>query len=379
MVRDVASDTEHSCKISSGVRVTLRSTSRLHELDSVRAIAIVSMTFGHVSNYSFLWLVSHPVIGAWDGASLFVLVSGLVIGLVYRRRIEQFGVRDSAVKLIRRAGFLYVAQLILVSIALALGYFYPSDGSAQFTIPGAETFLEAFGWALILEANPIYVNFLSLYVLLLLAVVPVLVCLHHRRFALLAVLLSGVYLLGLTLPSLFTLRDGPNGLAEFNVATWFVLFSTGVWMGWVWRQVDLESLLNRRKVIYAGVSAIAIMTVVALFESHINSSNLQWFLDKGSMSPGRFLAAWIFFLACYWLVRLIDRLPRGSALTDQMAILGARSLDAVVILTLVTVISQGLFGLDSASRLAQVLAVATVLFAWAWSRFSFYKFFRTKV
>lgn len=52
-----------------------------------------------------------------------------------------------------------------------------------------------------------------------------------------------------------------------------------------------------------------------------------------------------------------------------MAILGSRSLDAVITLTLVTIITKGLFNLDSDSRLAQVLALATIIVTWAWARY----------
>ena len=345
------------------------STGRLHELDSIRTIAIVSMTFGHVANYSFLWLISHPVITVWDGASLFVLVSGIVVGLVYRSRIEKYGMAASAKKLLRRAGFLYLAQLALVTLALTIAYTLPSAGADQFRLPGVDSLPTAIGWALVLGANPIYVNFLSLYVVLLIAVIPMLYLLQHSRRLLATVLLVGLYVLGLQFPQAFTLPNGSQGKSGFDMATWFVMFATGVWAGWVWRQRRADERLMSRRVLWIGVPGLVLFAAAALFITVADTSYVDWWRDKGLMAPLRFAAAWVFFAGCYWLIRLVDRLPRGSRLTDQMAVLGARSLDAVVILTLVTILSQGLLGLDSATRPAQLLAIATVIAAWLWARY----------
>ena len=345
------------------------STGRLHELDSIRTIAIISMTFGHVANYSFLWLVSHPVITVWDGASLFVLVSGIVVGLVYRTRIEKYGMVGSARKLLRRAGFLYFAQLALVTLALVIAYILPSAGADQFRLLGVDSLPAALGWALVLGANPIYVNFLSLYVVLLIAVIPVLYLLQRGQRWLLGGTLVALYAAGLVFPQAFTLPNGPQASAEFDIATWFVLFATGVWSGWIWRQRRVDRILTNARVLGIGVPLLVIVTALALVFAFADTGSFDWWRDKGLMAPLRFAAAWVFFAGCYWLIRLIDRLPRGQLLTDQMAVLGSRSLDAVVILTLVTIVSQGLIGLDSATRPAQLLAIATVIAAWLWARY----------
>lgn len=342
---------------------------RLHDLDAVRTIAIISMTFGHVSNYSFLWQVSHPFMTLWDGASLFVLVSGLVVGVVYRKRIAERGFTWAAGKLAKRAGFLYLAQLALVALALTIAYTRTSPGADQFMLPGVDNLAAALGWALVLGANPIYVNFLSLYVVLLLAVIPALYLLSTGRRALLVTALVLTYTVGIIWPDLFTLPNGPNASAEFNLATGFALFASGVWAGWIWRERRVDERLRAPMAVWLLGAILLVLAIFAIVTTFSELPTAEWWRDKGLMAPLRFLAAWIFFVGCYWLVRLIDRIPRGQNLTAQMAILGSRSLDAVVILTLVTIVSQGLFNLDSASRFAQVLALATVIVAWAWARY----------
>ena len=341
---------------------------RLRDLDAVRAIAIISMTFGHVANYSFLLLISHPFMTLWDGASLFVLVSGVVVGVVYRRRIAGQGMAWSAGKLAKRAGFLYLAQLALVALALTIGYTHTSRGADQFMLPGVDTLPAALGWALVLGANPIYVNFLSLYVVLLIAVIPALYLLSTGRRTLLLVLLILVYIAGITWPHLFSLPDGPDLSAGFNLATWFVLFASGVWVGWIWRDQKIDQRLRSPSYIRLLGVVLLVLAVFALVTTYSELSTLEWWRDKGSMAPLRFLAAWIFFIGCYWLIHLLNRIPIGEVVTNQMAVLGSRSLDAIVILTLVAILTQGIFDMDSASRLAQVLALATIVVAWAWAR-----------
>ena len=312
---------------------------RLRDLDAVRAIAIVSMTFGHVANYSFLWLISHPFMTLWDGASLFVLVSGVVVGVVYRRRIESRGMAWSAGKLAKRAGMLYLAQLALVALALTIGYTHTSWGADQFMLPGVDTLPAALGWALVLGANPIYVNFLSLYVVLLLAVIPALYLLSTGRRALLLVVLAVTYVAGITWPRHFTLPDGPDVSAGFNLATWFVLFASGVWTGWIWRERKVDERLRSPLSVWLLGALLLVLAGFALVTTFGELSTLEWWRDKGSMAPLRFLAAWIFFVGCYWLIHLINRIPRGEVVTNQMAVLGSRSLDAVVILTLVAILT----------------------------------------
>ena len=341
---------------------------RLPDLDAVRTIAIVSMTVGHVANYSFLWLISHPFLTLWDGASLFVLVSGVVVGVVYRRRIAGQGMAWSAGKLAKRAVSLYLVQLALVTLALTIGYTHSSRGADQFMLPGVDTLPAALGWALVLGANPIYVNFLSLYVVLLLAAIPALYLLSTGRRTLLLALLILVYVTGITWPHLFTLPDGPDASAEFNLATWFVLFASGMWAGWIWRERSLDQRLRAPVSVWVLGVLLLVLAVFAVVTTFSDLSIMEWWRDKGLMTPLRFVAAWIFFIGCYWLIHLVNRIPGGEALTNQMAVLGSRSLDAVVILTLVAILTQGVFDLDSASRFAQVLALATIVVAWAWAR-----------
>ena len=141
-----------------------------------------------------------------------------------------------------------------------------------------------------------------------------------------------------------------------------------MWAGWIWRERKVDERLRAPLSVWLLGVLLLVLAVFALVTTYSELSTLEWWRDKGSMTPLRFLAAWIFFIGCYWMIHLINRIPRGEIATNQMAVLGSRSLDAVVILTLVAILTQGLFDLDSAGRFAQILALATIAVAWAWAR-----------
>ncbi len=352
---------------SSGLNVV---RGRVQALDAVRAIALLLMVIGHVANYSFLWRTSHFPYYVWDGASIFMVVSGIVVAQVNRVRIESSGFPAAAGRLARRAGFLYVVQVLLVAFATATAYFRPSPTSAEFLIPGLPSWQDAVLWDIVLSANPIYVNFLSSYVVILLAAIPALWLLSTRRYGLLALFAGVLYIVGLAWPQFFTLPNGPDGYAGFDNATWFVLFVSGLIVGWCWHERNLDSTLLSSKVVWSAVCLALAFLVFVIWDALPPEPGpfVDWFTDKDLMAPGRFVAAWAFFIPLYWVMRRLPSRRVGARTVTWCATLGKYPVDTIVILTVITIVSHGLLGVESPSRIAQVLAVITIVLAWLWAR-----------
>lgn len=342
---------------------------RLVALDVIRAVAVISMIIGHVANYSFLWRVSHFPYIVWDGAQLFMLVSGVVVGIVHRRNIERRGMGFVAGKLARRAGLLYLIQVALVSLALWLAAVYPNELSAQFDIPGADDLAHRVLLVLTLQANPIYVNFLSSYVIILLLAIPALWLMHTGRVRLLSLLLVVTYVAGLAFPGWFTLPHGSVGEGSFNNATWFALFGSGMIAGWYWRSNDIGDRLRQPRVLRATLALGILLLAVVIWDA-MPPELPTWLTStfgKIAMAPGRFLSSWVVFILLWWLVTRIESTRRGAELLAPVAVLGSRALDSVVILTFATILMQTVFAIPSSSRPAQPISVLVLAICWAWA------------
>lgn len=125
-----------------------------------------------------------------------------------------------------------------------------------------------------------------------------------------------------------------------------------------------------RRMFWLVVPLFAVFIAVAIWDAlpHEPGPVLNWLTDKNSMAPLRFLAAWVFFIATYWVMREAARWQWSGWSVQQLGVLGSRSLDAIVILTIATITFQGVLGIDSRTHLAQLLAVAVIAVAWLWAR-----------
>ena len=174
----------------------MATTRRDPSIDVLRGICVASMVIAHTALYSLLHRATHAPL--WiDGATGFVLLAGLVIGMVQARAPTS---RDGLARLGRRTLLVYVAHVGLVCLAIACA---PWDRMAPQSPPPAAAL---GGWPMALERtvtlriNPFDVDILSMYVVLF-AVAAVAVTLLRRGHAwLLATGSVAVYLVGMWAP-----------------------------------------------------------------------------------------------------------------------------------------------------------------------------------
>jgi hypothetical protein len=106
-----------------------RADKRDLRVDFLRGVAMVFVVVDHIDMPSLFHLISQERLGVVSGAELFVFLSGGVLGLVYRRRIEREGWVETAPNIFRRAGKLYVVAVGVSLIAFALTYSPRADAS----------------------------------------------------------------------------------------------------------------------------------------------------------------------------------------------------------------------------------------------------------
>lgn len=222
-------------------------------VDLLRGLAIVFVVVNHLGMSSLFQLLTQEAVGFVSGAELFVLFSGLVVGMVYGPRVkDDFGKVVDLTS--RRAGKLYgTALAVLVGVfLLSLLPFFQTDALTTYVdqgtggaghnavgrtydlYAGMETLLQfpvpaqVLPAIILLQFGPWQFNVMGLYVVLLLASPLILAALNRGKALWVLAATLGLYAVGAAtrfrlLPSQF--ED------SFPLLVWQVLFVLGLVAG----------------------------------------------------------------------------------------------------------------------------------------------------
>jgi hypothetical protein len=239
-------------------------------VDFIRGLVMLVLVVNHFELFSLYAYLVWERIGVVTGAEGFVILSGVVVGMVHRRRVERDGWRAAVWKMWDRAATLYRLNVIVtVSIGLlglvplwstaALTTYY--DGLADTTTslyPAAG--MPWPSWiadALLLRFGPHQFQVMGLYVVLLAAAPAALWLLFQKR--------AGI-LLGLSWILYFASWAHPGHVFgamfenAFPVLAWQLLFVHGMAAGfhrerigaWMRRPLARRSLLAACGVLWLG-------------------------------------------------------------------------------------------------------------------------------
>jgi len=156
---------------------------RLETLDHLRGFFIVTIVIDHLSRFPSLFGILSGKALLWvTAAEGFVSISGLLVGYVrgYKNRHDPF--KDVAIKLLKRAGLLYIWSLIGSIAYVAIIWYIPLQGgfpSTPMPVGDWKTFLTEL---LTLRYTYVWVHFLTLYAIFL-AASPIAVWLFRRNLA----------------------------------------------------------------------------------------------------------------------------------------------------------------------------------------------------
>jgi len=237
------------------------SASRDLRIDMVRGFIIVVVVVTHIEVTSPFAYASLKAIGAITGAELFVLLSGIVLGMVFPAAIARGGEWAAALAAWARARKQYLVALAVILLIFAVGFvpFVDTTAITTFTdrgtgeggtgdsgrvydlYPNAERLLDypppwyAVRQFLLLEMGPWPFNIMGLFVVLSLAY-PALMWLIRRKMWWLVLALSwGVYAVHYVAPGALSLPSQFD--AVFPLALWQVLFTHGLVIGYYRRQI----------------------------------------------------------------------------------------------------------------------------------------------
>lgn len=247
-----------------------RSGNRDARMDMLRGMAIVFVVVNHVGISSAFQLLTQETIGVVSGAELFVLLSGVILGMVHGPRAG-LELGEVVGRTGKRAWTLYVTALAVVLSVYALSLLPFINAAAVTTFTGqggsaaAGTTYDLYAGMdgllqfpppqglipalLLLQIGPWQFNIMGLYVILLL-VSPLILAALARRLAWLVLTASlALYTAG----SVFRFRLLPSQFEDsFPLLVWQVLFILGVVAGYYRNRLVGWFSHPRRRLFLAG-------------------------------------------------------------------------------------------------------------------------------
>lgn len=349
-----------------------RTGSRDLTIDVLRAFCIVSMTAAHVAWGSFAYAGTHVLLW-FDGAMGFVLLSGLVVGMVHRGTAERAGFAAARSKAWRRAGVVYAAHLAICVVAFVVATSSPLQDAAYAGANDFDQWWQPVLAALTLQINPRNASILSLYVILLLLTPIATWALLRRKPWVLAAMTVALYLAGQLLPEAFTLPRVPGVPGKIDWATWQALYFSAFAVGWHWSAI--RSWLRRPGVWTMLLAAAAAVGVLARVRLRVIPDALtagwwvvDWLFDDGALGVGTILLALAVIGGLYGaLAPLCERAPRVAA---ELGRVGRRSLDCYVILSMFVILMPVVWRPDTRSidAVAYGAGLLGVMWVWCWIR-----------
>ena len=297
-------------------------------LDLLRGLAVVILVVNHIHLDSALEYATQPFLSA---AEALVLVSGVVCGVVFRRRWQADGARAVTSALLRRSGKLYVASVVVVALVGALRFvpglatyaltILPRVGTDLYAVEGPISTLLA---VLLLAVGPWQFDVLGFFIAALAVAPVVLWALDRGWWPIVLSTSAGLYLTGRVtgwevLPSM---SERP-----FPLLIWQVLFVPAMVIGW--HRLQVEAVLRA-----IGGRLVAAVAIVALLAGYLRLHEIgldplgldrllgyglvEWaawdreHFDKRTLDPARLVSMVAFGAVAYLLFARFERVAEAT-------------------------------------------------------------------
>jgi hypothetical protein len=216
-------------------------SSRDLRIDFMRGIAMAVVIIDHIDIPNLYYLLTHERIGVLTAAEMFIFLSGIIVGIIYSKRIVKDGWKPVARKLFRRGLQLYVVTLCVVILVYLVRFVPLLDSRVLNTYTDTQhnivydlyenpsgSRLAFVRDILMLHNGPGQFNIMGLYVVLMFAAPFILWLLVHRRVWLLLLLSGAAYLYNQSNPTRLSAAQFEN---SFLLLSWQWLFVLGIAAG----------------------------------------------------------------------------------------------------------------------------------------------------
>ena len=286
-------------------------------LDLLRGFAVFVMIADHIGGErSWLYLVTGGNRFFVSAAEGFVIISGVVMGSVYRQVLTREGVLAMVSRCLRRAGFLYVLTVTLTLFFALASHLLQSHWTGSVTPAQPLRFVVG---VLTLHRSYSLTDVLLMYTFFVFAAPAMLALMYAGRTGLVLLGSWTLWLLWQIWPQEVQI-PWPIVDGGFPIAAWQVLFANGVVVGYHRDAIKRWLTPHRRTVVFAGVATVAIV-LIGLFVAAVASgqaSLLTWVLStellfgKNDVRVGRVLSILAVVPFLYGLVSVLWRpLVRG--------------------------------------------------------------------
>jgi hypothetical protein len=307
---------------------------RLVPLDFIRGICLIVITLNHYSllanllGYAGKAIWTPTTLGYSSSAELFFFISGYLVGAVYAQPGRSAGL--SFVRLSHRAGHLYLYNALAFLCLLALCGLLPQAIAAQLRmgelVSNPHHAVQAF---LLLRDSPPLLDVLQIYVIFLLACIPLVPLVIRWPWA---VLSASIALYGASQwHSVAETLGQPIDSGYFNRYAWQLLFIGGIVGGRLHALQRLQDWARQPRIALIVLGLLAALTVFFLVDRRlVPLTDMRWW-DKRDLAPLRLAHAGLVLFAWFWLCELLRRpwlsARGGHQVLDACCTLGRQSLE----------------------------------------------------
>jgi enterochelin esterase-like enzyme len=353
-------------------------------LDLIRGFFVLAMVIDHVRSDSPLYLLTGGNRFFTSAAEGFILISGLVTGLVYKRIIQREGMSAGLLKVLKRAFTLYI-----LTVAVTLGFSLFSELTGMHWATGVD-FSNPLGFVIsVLTLHQTYylIDVMLLYTVLFLVTPLAFVLLDRGKVW---VLLAGswlLYALYQFFPNIVTLPWPITGNYLFNFSSWQVIFFSALTLGYL---QDRLPVLGRRatRIALLATGAATVLLIIGFVvidlpdswlahvftgQKYVIDPNIRNWLDdylfsKADVRPGRLIASAVTYSFLFFLVsaawRQVKKITGWLLLTLGKSALYAYTVHIVVASLIGLALKPFNIAEPGPQWLNAVLQIAAILVVW---------------
>ncbi len=275
-------------------------------LDLLRGFAVLVMVVDHFGGASWLYLITGNNSFFTSGAEAFVLISGMVVGIVYGNIAHKEGLRAAMLKALQRAWTLYKLTIVMTLALAILSDFFRLPWAKDLDLGDPLQFV----LNVILFRQTYYLADIPLLYTLLMAAAPIgLWLLVKRRTTL---LMSGSLVVWAVFQYLNTAQIlilPIVGNTTFHPAAWQLIFFWAMAFGYH-RDAIYQRLSALPRWPYLLFSTMLFVWLLHLYSTEVKvlarlypgldmSAIVHELFNKSTVAPGRILATVIVFQFAY--------------------------------------------------------------------------------